>query len=482
MNLAILLGGILLWFIAGCVASYYARKWVGKGMAEYFIANRRIGGLVSAMTYSATTYSAFMMVGLVGLTYKTGVTSLGFELTYLMATVFLLTLFAPRFWIAGKKYGYITPSELLSDRYENKWVGAIAAILSLVMLIPYASVQLMGMGYLIEALSGGALPFVVGSAIAAVISFIYSWWAGMRSVAWTDTIQAFIMLIASLILLGFVLTVFFPQGFISTVETETPKLLTVTWPFSLFIGLALPWAFFALTNPQVAQRLYIPKDVRSMKHMILGFSIFGFIYTIITTLLGFAAANIIPGLKVADKAMPMLLTKVPDILAIAVLVGILAAAVSTLNSIILTLSSMFARDVIKALKPEIDEDKELLSGKLLIPVITLICFAFAQFKFGLIAILSAMASGGLLMMLPAILGAFFWKRGTAAGAISSMAIGGIVVGAMYILKLKPLGQWPTIWGIILAAVIFIGVSLATTPPKKASEFVEYVNKTVRDLF
>lgn len=482
MNIALLLGGIFFWFIAGCIVSYYAKKLVGKGMAEYFIANRKIGGLVSAMTYSATTYSAFMMVGLVGLTYKTGVTSLGFELTYLIATVFLLTIFAPRYWIAGKRYGYITPSELLSDRYENKWTGAIAAVLSLVMLIPYASVQLMGMGYLIEGLSGGILPFAVGAGIAAVISFIYSWWAGMRSVAWTDTLQAFIMLIASLTLLAYVLSVFFPHGFIPTLESTKPDLLKVTWPFSLFIGLALPWAFFALTNPQVAQRLYIPKDTSSMRNMIIGFSTFGFIYTIITTLLGLAAAVIIPDLEVADKAMPVLLTKVPEVLAIVVLVGILAAAVSTLNSIILTLSSMFARDVIKAIKPEIDEDRELLSGKLLIPVITLVCFVFAQFKLGLIAILSAMASGGLLMMLPAILGAFYWKKGTAVGANISMIVGGFIVGVMYVLNLKPLGQWPAIWGIIIAAAIFIVVSLVTKPPEKADEFVEYVNKSVKTYF
>lgn len=479
MNIALLLGGILIWFILGCIASYYTKKWVGKGVAEYFIANRKIGGFISAMTYSATTYSAFMMVGLVGLTYATGVASLGFELSYLIATVFLLMIFAPRYWVAGRKYGYITPSELLSDRYENKWTGAVATILSLVMLIPYSSVQLMGVGYLVETLSDGALPFVAGTGIAAVISFIYAWWAGMRSVAWTDAIQAFIMLVSSLVFLGFVLVIFFPNGFISTIETTRSGLLKVNWPFSLFIGLTLPWMFFALTNPQVVQRLYIPKDIRGIRNMIIGFSAFGFIYTILTTLFGLATASIIPGLKVADRAMPILLTKVPDLLAILVLVGILAAAVSTLDSIILTLSSMFARDIIRAFKPEIDENRELFLGKLLIPIITLICFVFAQLKLGLIAILSAMSSGGLLMMVPSVLGAFFWKRGTAAGAILSMMVGGIVVGVMYILNLKPLGHWPTIWGIILATVIFVGVSLVTTPPKKASEFIDYVNKTVK---
>lgn len=52
--------------------------------------------MVSALTYSATTYSAFMMVGLVELSYASGVGALGFELFYLVGTLFLLSYYAPK--------------------------------------------------------------------------------------------------------------------------------------------------------------------------------------------------------------------------------------------------------------------------------------------------------------------------------------------------------------------------------------------------
>ena len=132
-------------------------------------------------------------------------------MTYLAATVILMVIFAPRYWAAGKIYQLVTPSELLSKRYGSPSAGAVSAVLCLVMLIPYASVQLMGTGYLLEILSGGAISFTAGMIIAAGVSFVFSWWAGLRSVALTDAFQAVIMLAASL-LLGFIAFALFPEG------------------------------------------------------------------------------------------------------------------------------------------------------------------------------------------------------------------------------------------------------------------------------
>ncbi len=480
MPLSWLNAGILAWFLLGAALSAKARRGMGRGVIDYFLANRTVGGFVSAMSYSATTYSAFMMVGLVGLTYKGGIASLGFELTYLLGTVVLLVLFAPRYWLAGRRYGLMTPSELLSTRYGSKWVGAVASLLCLVTLVPYASVQLMGMGYLLEGVSGGAFPFWAGMAVAAAITVVFSIWAGLRSVALTDALQASIMLVACCILVAFIGTSFFPGGW-GNAFSARPELLKVTWPFPMFLGLTLPWTFFALTNPQVVQRLYAPKDIRSIRGMVAGFSVFGFIYTVLCVLLGLSAALLVPGLENPDGAMAALLTKVPRGLALLVVLSIFAAAVSTLNSIILTLSSMFGRDLVRALTP-LSEEKELVWGKLLIPVLTLACYAFASLKLGLIAVLSSMASAGLMAQLPVILGAFFWKRGTAAGAILGMASGAVLTGALYMTKTNFLGQWPPVWGLLTSVSVFVAVSLMTRPNPSGADFIDTVESEVKRTF
>lgn len=485
--------GIAIYIAMGLAIAIMARRQLGAGVSEFFLANRRVGGFVSAGAYSATTYSAFMMVGLAGLTYISGVGALGFELTYLCG-MFMMVFFLPRYWLVGRKYGYITPMELLSDRYQSKWVGATAAILALVFLIPYSAVQLMGVGYLMNGISQGAIPVVAGIIIAAVCTIAWSNIAGMRSDAWTDTFQALIMIVVSAIALGVVVTVLGGFGvFFSKLESAVPGLLTVptakgAWSINMFIGYALPWLFFLISNPQVSQRLFIPKSVTAMKQMLGGFLVFGFIYTMISVLWGFGATLLVPGLKNADLAAPTLLSLpiIPMGVAIILMIGITAAAITTIDSVVLTLASVWARDIHRGLiNPKVSEARELRVGQWVIPIMTLIAFGFAWWAAGktglpfMIASLSAAASAGLLMAVPTIFGAFFWKRATAPGAIISCIVGGIVVLVLQIISQltgwKPLGWWPGTWGFIVCVILFVGVSLATKPPReKAEEFIGYL--------
>ena len=177
----------------GIGVAVLAKRQLDQGMNEFFLANRQLGGFVSAMTYAATTYSAFMMVGLAGLTYKMGVGALGFELTYLCGLV-LVVLFGPRFWLVGRRFDYLTHAQLLADRYENRAVGIVAAFLCLIFLIPYAAIQLMGIGYLVSVISKGSISLIVAMILATLIAVIWSYIAGLRSVAWTDALQARFML------------------------------------------------------------------------------------------------------------------------------------------------------------------------------------------------------------------------------------------------------------------------------------------------
>lgn len=471
------------WTVVAMAIAAAARRGMGQGASEFFLGGRRVRGFVSGMTYAATTYSAFMLIGLVGLTYRTGVGALGFEMTYLLFTVLFLIVFGPRFWLVGKRYDHITPPELLGDRYENKWVAFVAALVSFVMLIPYSSVQLIGAGLLVSGLTGGAVPFMVGVLVMAALSGISAIWAGMRSVSWTDAAQAIVMIVTSVVAIIFVFFRFFgsPGEFFATVTTNQPALLEFTWSPALFIGLTLPWAFFALTNPQVSQRLFIPDRLRSMRRMIIYFAAFGFVYTIISTLFGFAATEIVPGLENPDQAMPAILARLPVGLSLVIFLGIFAAAASTLGSIILTLSSLFTRDVVKLLRPNVSDRTERLLAQLAMVVLLIICVGFASLQLGLIAVLSSMASGGLLVLAPALIGAFFWKRATAPAALVSMIVGAVVTGALYLAGPPyPLGWWPSVWGGALTTVLFVGVSLVTRAPAGAAAFIDELSREMKE--
>jgi len=475
---------LFLYFIVGSIIAQRARKTLGSGVNDFFLAGRTLGGVIAALTYSATTFSAFMLVGLAGFTYLGGVGALGFELIYLSGLV-LVAFFGPRFWLVGKRYNYLTPAEMLGDRYQSKMVAIVTAVASVIFLIPYSAVQLIGIGALAEGISGGAIPFLAGVVIAAVIAVYWTWTGGLRAVAWTDSLQAGMMLIVAVLSVLFIVYRGF-GGFgamFADLETRYPEWLTVPGPgfFNIhaFIGLTLPWFFFSLSNPQVSQRLFMPRSLNQMRIMVMGFLVFGFIYTLVSILWGFSARLLLPDLEVADAATPTLLGLdiVPSSIALLVMLGISAAAISTVNSIILTLSSMVTRDVFKNIRKDAPEQKELLVGRVFVPVFTIFILAFATLRLDLIAALSVASSAGLLVMVPALIGTFYWKRGTAPAVIVSVVVGGTVATVLEYSGWQPLGFWPGVWSGIIATVLFIGVSLLTRPPEnKAKEFLGYLNE------
>src|SRR5690606_12942263 len=140
--------GMVAYVVIALATGYMSRdKSAASSMSEFFIGNRKMKGMVATLSYSATIFSAFLMIGMVGLTYAGGVRALGFELAYFVS-IAVIGLVGPKFWAVGKKYGYITPTEMLGHRYNSKALALIAASASCIFLIPYSAVQLAGVGYL----------------------------------------------------------------------------------------------------------------------------------------------------------------------------------------------------------------------------------------------------------------------------------------------------------------------------------------------
>lgn len=114
-----------------------------------------------------------------------------------------------------------------------------------------------------------------------------------------------------------------------------------------------------------------------------------------------------------------------------------------------------------------------------VPLFAIAIFFFASLRLDLFAILSVASSAGLLVMVPALMGTFYWKRGTAAGAIISIVVGGTIAAWFQFGGLRPLGIWPGIWSGITATILFIVVSLLTKPPQqKATDFIDFVNDSL----
>jgi SSS family solute:Na+ symporter len=433
---------LILYIIAATLIAVYARRGI-KSQEDYFIGGRNIGGFVSALTYAATTYSAFMMVGLVGFAYSTGIGSAGFELMYLVGTLFLLSYYAPKIWGLSRDKGFVTPSEIFAERY-GLLVTKLIAIIALIALIPYTSAQMIGVALILE--KNIQISFQTGVLFTAFLIAIWALLGGLRGVAWTDALQGLVMLLSAILVVVWIYFWGFGLDSSSFMENLSSAKGVLEFPNSFwtplrFAGFVVPWFFFSLTNPQVFQRLFIPRNSRSLRKMILLFAIFGFIYTVLTTFMGLelralTEGGVFPEVQDRDSVTPTAIQFMPEWLALLISLSIIAAAVTTSNSIILTLSSMASRDI--------SRKASVLAGEITVVVMTVLVALVALRKPDYIVALSVLSSTILLCQLPLILGIFHGKKGKEMTGILTLLSGfTIAIASIFGLSLPflPVSIW-----------------------------------------
>ncbi|MEM2020760.1 MAG: sodium:solute symporter family protein [Zestosphaera sp.] len=397
---------LTVYVLTGSLIAYLSRRYGIKSSKDYFVSGYRLGWFLTAMTYAATTYSAFMMVGLVGLTYSSGAGALGFELAYLLVTVVILASIGPDVWAMARERGWVSPSEMLSDLYDSRALGYLAVGVYLIAMIPYVSAQIIGAATIFE---GIGLGYEAGVVVITLLILMWIVLAGMWSVATTDAYQGVWMLSAAAVLV-FLLTYHLLPASGATLTQLTEALsgkgllgLTDFWTPQTFLAYTLPWIFFAVTNPQVVIRLYVPKDRVSYKRSVLLFSLFGFTYTLAVVYIGLVVRgltelNLFESVSKADLVTSKLLSGFNPVLSSFIHISIIAAAVSTANSIVLAVASSFVRDLI--------EKRRWLNvnifhvSNVMVTLLTIISSLLAFMRVGFVVDLSVLTSVLLLPLAP----------------------------------------------------------------------------------
>jgi SSS family solute:Na+ symporter len=434
--LALFISVLALYLAVGTLLAILSRRSLRGGLRDYYTSGGRLGSFLSAMTYAATTYSSFMIVGLVGYAYATGAGAYGFELTYYIATLGILALIARRAWRLSRERGWVSPGEMVADLTGSRWVAPLLSLIYLGSLIFYAGAQLKAIGEVVAA-AGGQEWYTWGVVIGLITMLIWSSIAGIWSVAVTDAFQGLWMIFAGLGLIGWVYIVLASND-VGLSEAGrillesghlTPSGYAGYWSLTRFLSFTLPWIFFAVTNPQALQRLYMPRDEKSLSNMIKWFAVFGLTYTIIVTLTGLLAyagkaAGVIPinveaSVKYAYRVTPSLLTLANPILSAVVFTSIIAAAVSTADSILLTLASSVSVDL---LPRSARERVRFIAGISAIVLVGLGMALIALLRVSFIVKLSVLSSLLLLGTAPPILAllAGVKIKGWAAGLASLM--------------------------------------------------------------
>ncbi len=109
---------------------------------DYYLAGRGLGTVVLVGTLIATYASMWTFLGAVGGNYRLGISFVSMMMIWNLIWPLMYWFMGTKVWLLGKKYGYITYSQLINDYYDSKWLGIIASIIGILALLPYIAVQL----------------------------------------------------------------------------------------------------------------------------------------------------------------------------------------------------------------------------------------------------------------------------------------------------------------------------------------------------
>ena len=184
----------IFWGIKGAMAARTA--------SDYFIAGRQLSLWVFVLAATATSFSGWTFMGHPGLVYRDGF-QYAYASFYTITIPFTGVMFLKRQWMLGKRFGYVTPGEMLSDYFQGNAIRILVVLVALLFSIPYLGVQLGASGFLFNVLTDGLISVEVGMWILSAIVFIYVASGGLKAVAYVDTLQC-ILLGLGIIIVGFI--------------------------------------------------------------------------------------------------------------------------------------------------------------------------------------------------------------------------------------------------------------------------------------
>ena len=434
---------------------------------DYYLAGRNQGWIVSALTIMATFFSSFAFLGQPGLVYKEGAAFSLFALNVPVAAM-VVYLIGSRISTAGRQRGHITPGDMICDHYGSSvLLRSLVALVGFLYAIPYVVIQLNAGGLVSATIFPGDSEnaFLHGTYALAGVTVIYIMIGGMRSVAWTDVIQGF-MLIGGMLLAG-VAAIAALGGigrFLEKINDLPPEMLSVPgrsgeWPATRMMTVCFFAAVGSMIQPAQWMRYYASRSRNDLRRSALllgivlaGCSLFG------VMLIGLGGEVLYPAITEGGTLLPhagvgesfdqvlvvVLKNHVPGVfgggigvlLAALVCVAIMAASMSTADSNLHAMSAVFTRDIYaRILKPSSGDAERTWVGRGVILAATFLAVILIRIKannedfepFKLIADMGLLAIAFSTQLLPITVDMLFLRRGNGKGAVCGLLAGLAVV-------------------------------------------------------
>ena len=469
---------IFIYLIATIVIGIVANRKGTSSMEDFFLYGRQAGFIVLYLTVVATFHSAFAFLGSGGFFFTHGI---GFWMagTWTVLVGAITYTLGTRIWALGKKFGYITPADLIADFYESEAVRIIVALVSVIFTLIYIQVQAQGLGYILSVATGDRISFELASLILLVVAAAYLMVGGLRAVYWTDVIQGIWMYVAvwagSLVLTYKLFGG--PVELWKRLMAERPDLLSLPGPEGFFtpgmwVGMTIALSFGIIFQPHMMIRYFTAASSRTLKVLGATTPIYLMTLFIPAAFVGLGGALILPDLASPDRVFPELLFQyAPPWLTGLILAGATAAAMSTLDSILHSNMTVLTRDVYQRyIAPDRSQGHYLAFGRCVVVVLLGVGFYLTVSQLDFLVTLVTLSGAGALQLMPAILGVCYPGRrlNTATGVVAGILAGLITLYLTRVQFPQPFGVHEALWSLAANFAVTIVVSRFTRPPSEAT--------------
>ena len=480
-----------------------------KTLDGFLIGGRKIGGWVSAFAYGTTYFSAVVFVGYAGQHgWNIGLGAIWIGIgNAILGCLLSWLLFANKTRKMTKKLGARTMPDYFEKRYNSKGMKILAAVIIFVFLVPYSAAVYKGLGSLFGVVFPGVETWVWMLIIAALTA-VYLVAGGYIATAYTDLIQGIIMIVGVVCLVVAVLShenvgglsgLLQNLGYFESLPGD-PNPTTGTQLTNIFGGSSFKFLCFniMLTSfgtwglPQMIGKFYAIKDTAAIKRGTIISTIFCIVIGCGAYLIGSTSRLILGGQLPEggiDSIIPTVLMEVLGngtlgitLLAV-IMVLLLSASMSTLESVVLTSASAVAVDLIPAIrKKETSPEHQMLLSRILCLAFVACSFIFATQNIPIIVSLMSFSWG---LVSGCFIGPYIWglfsKKITKIGAYAGILSGLLTVGgATLVISLQSgfsaaATKSPEM-GVAAMAISMVVVPVVSALTKNKKEEAERVNE------
>ena len=466
MNVALLF--LILYFVVMAGIGVWTTRRSSTSTEDYLLAGRSLGPAVTALRLQSSSMSGYMFLGAGSLGYTQGYFGMWYALGDLGGGIMNLSILGRRMRKLSQLLGSLTSIEYLEHRYRSAWVRIIAAPIALGCLFLYVLSQFVAGGVGLASVTGWN--FELSLIIATGVIVLYTFLGGYLAVAYTDFVQAIVMLVGMLWIL--IATLQAVGGFAEgnrKVGQINQNLLTM-WgadlhyqaQWGVILGALMIFSIGYLGWPHVVVSHMAMKQPSVARGAGAYSMIFNYLFIPAPYLIGTFALVILPELNDPEQAIfQVAQTVLPSFAVGIVMAAVMAAIMSTADALLLQASTIAAKDIMaRFFLPAMTERQMVLISRAMVLLIAVAGIGLAIWQppavFSLVIFATTVLGSAFV---PSYVCAVWWKKANAVGAVCS-----IIAGSVAAVLWKLCGSDaidPMVAGIASSTVAMVVGSLAT---------------------